>query len=538
MVPPVEGFHRHICSLQACAAMAAMGTLHIVPNVRLKFQRLRFEARGKLSVELLKWCDDFYDALFERCVGISIESTDVMWMKCGLTEMTNYMRDSEFRNLRSLESVAVLHGVVGHIAWTTLSATRWVNNAMSGWIREYFPDYVVAALRETRENRRLFVAVLNRLYRYPGILDSHVALVTDAMLTAGVQADVRDEISHLDKRYSDHLKVIMNATTDPVERLSVAVNSGNVEYVLKEENKHVVRSNWARLMDDVCWICDPSMFQCLWEFRSSVGTVPTQVYVDLMQTALSGSDHHALRSILRELDEQGIDYRIYATSLWDEVHDTVSTDILLEHRVPVDSAVFCTRDPATVQDLISRGAPLTPPSMDVVAASLSSDIHIAHLLIEAWGINHPHAFEYVREAIYVCHEPRVLHELHDILRTRFHASAMVLHHCVCTALLNADMTHDLLFIRKCVRLGADINVQDGQDGMSVLMLAVLSGNDRLVDYLFTAGASPMLRDNLGKTALDHYDEHGLDVPRIRNWLIHYMNVRSNAGSSKSNPLFV
>ena len=87
-------------------------------------------------------------------------------------------------------------------------------------------------------------------------------------------------------------------------------------------------------------------------------------------------------------------------------------------------------------------------------------------------------------------------------------------------------------------MGADVNVRDTYTGQTVLVKAVVNRNRRVITYLLRMGASAVVRDHAGKTALDYFDELGVGSLVMRGHLIRAMNADANAGSSAMKPFIV
>ena len=206
-VPSVEGFRRHVCSLQAISAQAGISVLYPERRTSRRHKEICHRNRARLSKSLLAWCDEFYDST-DECIGLTSHLTsDSVWDGSS-TELARLSLDH--RDPCDPENIRVFVGVVDHIDWEWFERTG--PEPIADWIAHYFPKYAYAVFYEHSECRRTFFDLLTRLYKHPHISDALSLVVTKTLLMFGVPADVRTHIAQLDAHYDVHVQFMMGMT--------------------------------------------------------------------------------------------------------------------------------------------------------------------------------------------------------------------------------------------------------------------------------------------------------------------------------------
>lgn len=532
LIPPLPAFHRHICTLQAFAAVCARSQLD------RESSEFSDEMRGKLCISLLDWCDNFYDSLTEWSRISLISIPDAVWMPP--TSALRYVGYREFQDHISTENIAVFVHILHHIEWGTFPSDRkHPHRAIAKWLIHYLPIYADAALYERCECRPMFLGMLTRIFKHPRISHSLTVLVTRILLTGGIPAFVRDHICQLLPSFPTILAQVISMTKSALDKLSVAISAGDLEFIRNQPDDTLIITNWPRLMEEACYACDDSMFHCLWIFRTRLRINNRETFLGILTAALCASNHNALGCVFVELNDRGLDFTPWSRLFWGHTHNTTCASILIEYGCPLSSALFSVADPATVTYLLRCGAPISPPSVAVAGDAISYDVDIAHMLCAAWTTAGLPTHEYLCAAISVCEDPLVLRELvrmHElVLRASSGTSSTsdpvstdpisyTRLRCIDHALLSSRRVPDVRLVKACLHLGADINAQDAQTGRSALMNAIVSANTPVIRFLLCSGASATLRDNSGLTALDHYVSRNLRVPGLREKLIERMQA--------------
>ena len=83
------------------------------------------------------------------------------------------------------------------------------------------------------------------------------------------------------------------------------------------------------------------------------------------------------------------------------------------------------------------------------------------------------------------------------------------------SIILAAQSGDLTTVKKIILMGADINYQDKIKGNTALMVASHSGDYILVGFLLENGACPLIRNNVGYTALSYAARNGhIEIGRL------------------------
>ena len=523
-IPSPELIRPHICALQALSAVAARPLIDPDLHRDAASKNACDVVRGRLSVDLLDWCDDFYGTLSTGTELARRIIPDTVWiLPDSVVSRINWGRH-EIGGCESPENVAVVCSVLNHVDFGFFDPERRHRWDAFKWIQHHVKRLASAVFHEFYECSEMFLTTLSRLYSHPHILDRHTLLITEALLSVGLPLHARQRIQELDQRYDAHLETIMTTAPSPVQRLSFAVKSGLLDYVLHGTDDRMVIENWRSLIVDACYACELPIFTYLWSHRSRLAGIGHTVYDNCARAALSVSNSSALAILLRDCDESmiGWDRATWAGELMPHTRSVACTDILLQYGRPQDDALFNCFDAGQLRYLKSCGVSVIPPSIDDAVTLLCTDADFACTLLDRWSEEKLPVMEYLCAAIKECTEAGDLRCLVRILDRTFE-SCQQRNECLSYAFLNHHMHHGVLFFKICLRLGVHVDVRDQVTGQTVLMRAARTGRDEMLRFFVTAGASVILRDNDGKTALDHYDARGYGHTDVREMLIHVMH---------------
>jgi len=479
-VPPIGGFRRHVCSLQAFSAIAAKDRLD--PESRAVCS----VTRGRLSKKLLDWCEDLYDSMADNAELTSHVTPDTLWIpvrrRLGVSNL-------EYRTPCCADNVAVFVGVMEHIDWDWRDprpAPVWSD--LGGWIGHFMYLYAVDVFRVHTECSDLFRAMLTRLYTRRGITEPQTLILTQALAGAGMPVDVRAHVMSLDPQYRSHLETLYQLSRYPAYRLSLAVQSGDVECVQSLSTGVVFPACWSNLVVDACHVSDPVMFEWLWEHRAVDFHVSAEDYRRILCAALSVSFAEAVRIVFQEVMVRGVDYLPWVDNLWRVTHDVECAGVLLAHGCGVPGALFRTYDPVPARYLISRQFSIVPPTPEDAGAVMAFDVRLATVLLNAWSENDLPVVEYLCAALRMCRDRSLIRELVRVFDRVCNTDGSrdgIRCQCLSHAVLNVDLRQDssISFIRMCMSLGADLNAQDPVNGRTVLMKAALNGSPRVERFL-------------------------------------------------------
>lgn len=523
VVRPPVGFHLHVCSLQAISAMAA-STLLDLANRRTGRDRQRcIGTRGRLSQQLLRYCDELYDATCQRIQLTQHVCSDSVWLHPGQQLRID---DRDTLCPCTPENVTVFAGVFGHIDWK--ASARTGVDAIASWIANYFHVYtnnVYSGYPDLYTCRKLFMDMVSRVYKDPHLLDSIALVLTKTMLTTGVAGDVREGIAQLDPQYDAHVRTILDAATDPGERLAVAIKCGLTDYVKTEADVGLIVRDYHTWVQYAIHTCDLTMFHCLWDYRPGVEVYP-YIYRHLICHSLSARNYAVVQLLFKEVEERGIRYADWCGVLWAAVVDTEGADLLLQRGCSFHIAdLELNATPEVLQHLISRGVSVTPESVDDAVDVMISDIRVTRILIDVWMKSGLPCIKYLWEAIAECSYPRVLTELINIFDTLTYDEDR--RRCLAESLHARSNDTDIRCVRVCLRLGADIDTPHPKSGRTLLIKAVRDQNELLIAYLLDVGASTIVRDRAGKRALEYFNDERLGR-NLRERLMRAMDAEENA----------
>lgn len=508
--PSPKPIRPHICSLRALAAVAARPQLdpdlHRDPATKSACVRIR----GKLSEKLLDWCDDLYGTLSMGTELARHIHPDTVWIPPAEIRSGFSWGRREIGGCDGPENIAVFCSVMDHIDWGYFDAELRHRDNVIQWIAYNLKRYATAVFHDFIQCRELFMTMLTRLYRHPAILDRHTLLITEVLVSVGLPVHIREHIRLLDQRYDAHLETILDMSRAPMDTLSLAVKTGQLGYIEHVTDEHLLLESWSSLIVDACLTCEAPIFDYLWDLRSKLTDIEAEVYHHCASAALSVSNSRVLSILFHDCDESmtGFASATWADRLLPGSHDDECTNILLHYGCDMHTSLFFNPNPQQLRYLLSRGASVIPPSLDDAGFVLCAAPDLACSLINRWRELDLPAFSYLCEAIRECGDHDILRQLVRVLDRTFeldNAGIQERNDCLSYVYLHHHMYHGVLFYKTCLRLGVDIDVQDHVTGRSLLMDAARSGRDEIVRFFVSAGSSVTLRDNDGKSALDHYD---------------------------------
>lgn len=196
----VEGYHRHIMSLQGLAALAAGRSIRWDYQVSSRDWHACIRRRDGLSAKLLELCDHLYSASGGHEQLTTIITADAAWI--------SQMFAVQWRHRWAThppccpENVAVFIGVVDHIDWDWF-ANKY-RNEVGSWIGHYFDVYATAVFSDFPECRRPFMDMLTRVYKNPR-LGWREYTITKSLCTANVPECVYEHIKQLDNHFVEHV---------------------------------------------------------------------------------------------------------------------------------------------------------------------------------------------------------------------------------------------------------------------------------------------------------------------------------------------
>ena len=487
---PAPGFHRHVPSLMAHCAMAARPLLQPDMHRDLERKQSCVNNRGRLSHQLLDWCDDLHMDIAEDSAKYCIHSTDALWLLPHVS--------TAFRPVKRIVEYEVCVHMFHHLDWVRpnvghvqrlrvllCNATRLLHR---------WPWYsgTFCMLMESVYTRMIFSV---------GHSSDHVRALTLSLLKRHPRYKLRTTMAMCDPNFVEHFALFEDSV--PPTNLS--------------HSRYCRVSN--STFDDVITMCTdpisqnvPAIF-CLALVMLSVEQVKTLLSVidisrwsdddryDVVRSALKAGQADVLRKFLVMAPLTSAEER---NRVWHITWTIECADVCIERLYAFDGCVhFCTNG-AVISHLLKRGVSPIPLNPNLSLLAWYDCVMVIGALSESWKAPDECLLNYLCRAICNCTDADVLRVLVRMVDHLFGGEPRpeTAQKALNDAYMNCSLSHDR-FLRMCVRLKADVDVRDEVYGENLLFRAIRERRNGLVDYLRNIGCCTTARDFKGKRALDY-----------------------------------
>lgn len=505
LISRIVGFHRHIPSLQAYAALAGQALLDPDLQTDPDSRHTCDLARSRFSQKCLIWLDDFYGNVMD---GERFRTADAAWMN-----RTEASFVPDFSLSHDDRHISLFLHTLQHVDWSRLPSEllRTTLDCIQECTRNVHNSLYAS--------RRQLYEVLPRLYRrVQQFSDDLVGDVTEAILHAPAPVSLRLILKQLDRSYDVHLQTMRTRFRTATEQVSFAVRTGDLEWMTTTADTDVVLRSWSSLIEDTIFTSDHPMFDFLWGMKPRVPAAVfhrPRVLFECMISALRVDNMRSMQYLSRAILDHEYDCSTWPPTVWSHAFSIEAADYLIRIGCPVDHAALWCSDVRVAQYLMSQGSSIIPSSNVEAAIALRYVGGIRYMALDAWSEADISMMPFLCAAIRSCTDHGMLRELVGIVCERFPDHTLIrdfiLRDSVNKAFLDDRIWADIAFLKTCLRLGADINAVHILTGRTALVNAARRRLLPAVRFLISAGACTVITDKHDKSALDYMDEADLQL---------------------------